>query len=312
MKAIISGILALFCQLFIRGIVFAQIHQGFTQPLQFTEMKGIGEFFTNGQFYLGLQRAFGDMSSGPIVNGIPTNSNRDQAWYIRLGGNLDVYRFNSTQSIRFSIMHQLQANTLNDISFNPRMAIWEERVEMNNLFNTEIELSAGIFHRCKHNIDNLDGEINDKPNPLLAQSRVIIQSGISAALLTPFYSLSKDIALMAYFRPEFFLISSDYIFPENSTGASTFQNAKGSISASMVIKYQPDTWQIYMHPFAYTVLQDRSEPSWRCEIGYKPHAKSLFKIGILYESLGQEIARIKAERTSVYSIALSFSPQSLW
>ena len=118
---------------------------------------------------------------------ITNNSFRNEKDRIyRLNGILEVYR-NNRDIIAFNLSNELNANSLNDIGFNPRQSIWEENLTYLHNFGTYNSkyymANVSLFHRCKHEIDNSDSPDGDAPKPNYTPTkRVIILTGINTGL----------------------------------------------------------------------------------------------------------------------------------
>lgn len=116
----------------------------------------------------------------------------------RLNGVIEIFK-SKRDIILLSLNNELNANSLNDISFNPRQAIWEENlVYLHNLgkFNNKHFIyNINLFHRCKHDIDNLDPANSDVPDLTANLSkRVVILTGLTSGLTisnSPYYYTSN-------------------------------------------------------------------------------------------------------------------------
>lgn len=116
----------------------------------------------------------------------------EQAWQFRTHVQAEVYRFtDSADAVQLTTTieaHQeLTANPFNDIAFNPRAMRWEEFVWF-HVGLDDVSLRAGFVHRCKHDIDNINGPDERNPtSPSLAEQRTIILTGPAiGASLAPF------------------------------------------------------------------------------------------------------------------------------
>lgn len=127
-----------------------------------------------------------------LVNNNSYKNEKDRIF--RLNGIIEIFK-SKRDIILLSLNNELNANSLNDISFNPRQAIWEENlVYLHNLgkFNNKHFIyNVSLFHRCKHDIDNLDPANSDIPNlEANLTKRVIILTGLTTGLTisnNPFY-----------------------------------------------------------------------------------------------------------------------------
>jgi hypothetical protein len=77
------------------------------------------------------------------------------AWYQKLGGFFEFFRTSDKHSLSALSNIEFIADPHNDINFNPRAIFWEEAILYS--YNAgEGYWQAGYYHRCKHDIDNLD------------------------------------------------------------------------------------------------------------------------------------------------------------
>ncbi|GIV55281.1 MAG: hypothetical protein KatS3mg040_0049 [Candidatus Kapaibacterium sp.] len=83
------------------------------------------------------------------------SGDREHAWIQRLGALIELVRMGERSSLAFASEIEFIANPDNDIRFNPRAVFWQEGF----LFTHQIGTSywqLGYYHRCKHDVDNLD------------------------------------------------------------------------------------------------------------------------------------------------------------
>ena len=97
----------------------------------------------------------------PSVGGWATFGNygvhRDthHLWYHELGTYLELFRVGDQRSLAFTTQIEFIADPHNDINFNPRAIFWEEGfLYTSNRGGAYLQL--GFYHRCKHDIDNLE------------------------------------------------------------------------------------------------------------------------------------------------------------
>ena len=152
----------------------------------------------------------------------------------RLNGILEVYR-NNRDIIAFNLSNELNANSLNDIGFNPRQSIWEENLTYLHNFGTYNSkyymANVSLFHRCKHEVDNSDSPEGDATKPdYIPTKRVIILTGINTGLTVSNtrYQINKGEDIknqeiytnkLRYFIKgdlEYYLFSSDIRQPNDS------------------------------------------------------------------------------------------------
>ena len=76
-------------------------------------------------------------------------------WYQELGAYFELYRSGNSKSVAITSQIEFIANDDNDINFSPRAIFWEEGILFTSRQNGFF-LQAGYYHRCKHDIDNLN------------------------------------------------------------------------------------------------------------------------------------------------------------
>lgn len=81
--------------------------------------------------------------------------NNDHEWYQQLGIIAELVRFRNNSTLAVTTQFQMIADPNNNINLNPRAIFWEEGLfymwKPKDLF-----YKVGYYHRCKHDIDNLD------------------------------------------------------------------------------------------------------------------------------------------------------------
>lgn len=83
------------------------------------------------------------------------SGDREHAWIQRIGALVELVRIGDRSSLAFASEIEFIANPDNDIRFNPRAVFWQEGL----LFTYKAGQSfwqLGYYHRCKHDVDNLD------------------------------------------------------------------------------------------------------------------------------------------------------------
>jgi hypothetical protein len=295
----------------------------------------VGTAFAQSGFSMDLNRGLGDMSAGEQIEKygltVPSNPNRDRAWNIKLGGYSEFYRYSPRKVLVGYAYHELILNALNDISFNPRAAVWEERIELRNAINWEnAAISFGIFHRCKHDIDNSDNEFNDTPDPTTLKKRVVILTGLSAQLTSVsqnYTLLEKLLGVPVLFtydgRVEFYANSSDYRFPFTPSDAVSWRRARASgmiqglLEASLTNK---STLYLKLYSSGMFFLADGNKnqsasfgTNQRVELGYSYAGKNAhFQVFLVNERLFDDPTRIISERVNVISLGVRTNPLGVW
>lgn len=295
----------------------------------------VGTAFAQSGFSMDLNRGLGFMGAGEQVERygltVPSNPNRDRAWNIKLGGYSEFYRYSPRKVLVGYAYHELILNALNDISFNPRAAVWEERIELRNAINWEkAAISFGIFHRCKHDIDNSDNEFNDTPDPTSLKKRVVILTGLSAQLTSVTLEnnalerlLGIPLHLTYDARLEFYANSSDYRFPFTPSDAVSWRRARASGMFQMLIESpvsKNSTFYLKLYGSGMFFLADGNKnqsasfgTNERTELGYSYSGKNAhFQVFLVNERLFDDPTRIISERTNVFSLGVRTNPLGVW
>ncbi|MFW5759902.1 MAG: hypothetical protein ACOCXH_02850 [Cyclobacteriaceae bacterium] len=156
-------------------------------------------------------------------------------WTIRYHGFMELYRWGDRSLLGLYLGHELHANPFNDIYFNPRAAFWNESL----LFYHQLAsfyLKAGIEHRCRHDIDNLDPPSPAMANDYQGLGRIIVLNSVLAGASTKSFSISKDVSLTASGTFYYYLYAEDSREPqENQQG--TWENIIASTSLAYQLKY---------------------------------------------------------------------------
>lgn len=97
----------------------------------------------------GLHMLGGWFAFGPYLAG-----DDDHAWHHEIGGFLELVRTPRT-SLFVTTQIEFIADPHNEINFNPRAIFWEEGLVLTRRLSG-FDLQVGYYHRCKHDIDNLE------------------------------------------------------------------------------------------------------------------------------------------------------------
>ena len=116
-------------------------------------------------------------------------------WYHELGTYLELYRVEGERNLIFTTQIEFIADPHNDINFNPRAIYWEEGFLFTRNIN-DAYLQLGLYHRCKHDIDNLR----------LEEERSITFGGPMIRMLIPFSIQNENDAKLGV-RADHYLIS---------------------------------------------------------------------------------------------------------
>jgi hypothetical protein len=134
-------------------------------------------------------------------------------WYSPLGAFVEIFRFGNAWNLYAIGTFDHVADLNNDISFNPRAVWWEEGI----MFSTRLDsvrlagralpsyLHVGYFHRCKHDVDNLDNQ----------EGRVMIYGSITGKYILEIPSLTPHEHLTFAVRTDIYTVRTDYRFPRD-------------------------------------------------------------------------------------------------
>lgn len=241
----------------------------------------------------------------------------EMAWSYKMMGLLDIYRFSPNTSISFLMAHELNANPHNDIAFNPRKAIWEENIRFYKSRASSAWM-VGIFHRCKHDIDNADPPREGVAVPTyIPQNRVIILNGINAG-----YFLSTQFKKTTLYQQ---LLAEYYIYTEDSRspfpgdratwnellGALRYTaNAEYDLSKYLDLRIGGSLSAAYLEtslPTSYSTLN----LDYRIEFCLVHNASSnAVELFSSFERLFDDVGFVTPNATEFWSIGLRFRPAS--
>lgn len=312
------------------GMLYAQAHVSrFVSFRNFSDSASVGSLFSRSGFAGEFQRAFNGVTPPPVhdMEEMEHHLSRDQAWSIKFGGYLELYRFNSRTTLTGTFFHELSANAMNDIGFNPRAAQWEEQILLRDFLRISDDMSTtlGVFHRCKHDIDNSDDEMNDTVNTQLVRKRTIILSGFSLALAftdDDGIQLFNSITTRGELRGEYYLYAEDYRYPQTHFGNS-WKNMKGAIQATIQFSYplttKTDVWlksyssNIYIGADTEQRRSGGFEQNARLELGLTFKGKNAaFSLYVLNERLFDDITRVSADPTNIWALGIRTTPLEFW
>jgi hypothetical protein len=157
----------------------------------------------------------------------------EQAWQFRTHVAVEPYRFSdSTDDVQITTLvtaHQeMTANPFNDIAFNPRTMRWEEYVQL--LITTSTWTGRiGWLHRCKHDLDNLDGpsELDPSSAGQGVQRTIILSGPTLSAGTAPFELFGGRLRIET--GVEWFVIAADYRSPSQSVAVGSWKHMQGAV-----------------------------------------------------------------------------------
>lgn len=258
---------------------------------------------------------FNDMDFNPLMGYGMNSLYDDRAWSIKLVGAMDFYRTNKF-SITGIVSHELNANSYNQISFNPRQAQWEEILSFNFKVGGNV-FSVAPFHRCKHEIDNTDPPWDDDDDTTyLPIKRVIVLSGIRLASLREIkFHNSELITLMTL---DNYIFSEEYRVPDLNLypDPNAWSHFNNTLKLNLLYRYNfRNDIAIYartyhsLHFFYLNELFDGSvlETSQRIEVGMNIGAANKIRIFAAYEYLFDETSTFERVSTRFLQIGIGFN-----
>jgi len=135
--------------------------------------------------------------------GYYTVSDREHAWYQKLGVLIELFRNGEKSNFFFESNIELIANDRNEIGFNPSALIWEEGFIYTLRLNQSF-LQIGYFHRCKHDLDNLREGVE----------RTLIFGGLLFKYILPVIKPTTNQKSYLALRTEIYTLRQDFRLPE--------------------------------------------------------------------------------------------------
>jgi hypothetical protein len=167
-------------------------------PIYTPSVTDTGGFLTRTGMWGGVQRGLG-------------STEERFGWLLDVGAAVELYQWQSSSLLAVSGM-QLNADTRNEISFNPSGVTWEEHLVYATR-GSSLNWQLGFAQRCRHDVDNLD--IKEATGE--AQQRTLIYSSISGKLVPSLLTLSNAIHLRSWFSGDLYVISQDYRLPKSTS-----------------------------------------------------------------------------------------------
>jgi hypothetical protein len=109
----------------------------------------------------------------------------EQAWNLKVGTTTDLFHVGPDIAVALDVGFELTANPHNVTRFNPRAIFLEPGLVVAYRLRG-FELQGSVFHRCRHDVDNLDPP-NDvaRPRDSTRFRREIVLAGERAGVLSP-------------------------------------------------------------------------------------------------------------------------------
>lgn len=173
-------------------------------------------------------------------------------WDARMAIDVEIYRFKNNWSIILSSHLELMSSSNSTINFEPRGLFWDETLMFIKRQN-HFTWGVGYYHRCKHDIDNLNLII--RSGQYIA--RVLIWDSITLRFSPhPFdiqwrNKLFKS-SINLHIQNHFYVIKTDAVSAEYGERGPTYTNLINTfeIGADMdIIRYK--NFSFYVNPYFY-------------------------------------------------------------
>lgn len=256
-------------------------------------------------FYGEAQRGFG-------------SEDDEWAWDVKIGGRLELYRWNRRTAFVALVGHELTANPFNSIGFNPRGAVWEESVFLLRRASA-LDWYVGAFHRCRHEIDNSHPHDESVPTPgYIPTARLLSLTGVQLGLAFSELSLGTATTVRILLRLERYATTTDNRTPQN-TSAPFWKRALGATGYATRISRTLGTSR-HLYAQAWTSLMYFSrgpgrrgingEVSWRTELGTRVEgAGGALDLFAAYEHAFDDVTRSTPQSSGVLGVGIRFGAQ---
>lgn len=112
------------------------------------------------------------------------------AWNVKLAARIDIARLTRRTRLALDLGAELTANPYNTTRFNPRAIFAEPGLTIMHRSDFA-EWAVTVFHRCRHDVDNLDArDDRDTATDTTRLKRVIVLSGLRLGLATRAFRVS--------------------------------------------------------------------------------------------------------------------------
>jgi hypothetical protein len=243
------------------------------------------------------------------------DSDDSHAWYQKLGGFAEIFRISDRKSLAVLSNIEFIADPHNDINFNPRAIFWEEALLYS--FRTGKDFwQIGYYHRCKHDIDNLD----------IGYERSLIYGSIHGRYNHPVH-FSGNTELLAVVRGDFYTILQDYKKPEPVRLLSPITgNLSFSTSFNFNLRHKfSEMTGLFISSFLQIDFYSNRKGVFRKlasindvgvsgggETGFFLEGKGRMKFGLRYEYFTDTGFNIIPQRAQLASLGISFYPMDMF
>ena len=219
------------------------------------------------------------------------------SWYQELGAYFEIYRRGNRSSLAVTSQIEFIADPDNDIRFSPRSIFWEEGI----LYTSNrggFFLQTGYYHRCKHDIDNLER----------GTERVPVYGSVMARVIVPF-SINREKDALFSLKYDHYTITWERRLPREYEEINpNWEKLRLSITSNL-------TWQVplgdnsNLHLGGYgmaTLFDDagfRGNGELRAEIGNSSRAGDI-RFGIHLEHLLDSGITVRPSSVTLIGVGL--------
>ncbi|MFM7774851.1 MAG: hypothetical protein ACKO9V_08440 [Candidatus Kapaibacterium sp.] len=198
-------------------------------------------FFSSSSWLIHAQGAVGEVTPPEHAHDeaeLSAYPARDHGWVLTMSEAAVLFTSATRTSVELRCSQRLHANRRNDISFNPRAAVWDEELSVKDVMpSSQVDISASVFHRCKHDIDNAEFESGDSIALGSPQKRTIILGGVAVAGVlqsSVFTRHDAPLQMSVDARMEGMWYARDYRYPAVAFGPD-WTNLRGSLQSGFTI-----------------------------------------------------------------------------
>ena len=262
------------------------------------------------------------------------NSNGDRfGWTMEYGVIYELARWKEKGSLFVISGMQVTADTYNNISFNPRGAVWEESM-LYAKHTSSFDWQAGFSFRCRHDIDNAD----PRNVTIVNEQRTCIYGGLDGKIIFKPSYLFKE---QQNFRPKstFFLKSGLYMLQGDFRAKNgirldrkaftygtdydklAFSVGGGTIAHLFYFKNKTNIFVREDLNLAFFGAQSgiidrfsrlsKTTLDSRTELGIEKEARTRMQLFVGYETFQDDEAVISASNNKYFYIGIRFSASSM-
>ena len=200
------------------------------------------------QAWLELQRDPGATTSGV-------------GWDYRLGVLIPLLTVHRSVELLAQAGHEMWAAPRKGLSFDPRAAVWEERLSLAGQTRRGWHWDGGLYWRCRHDIDAIDRADTATSAPT---KRIVILSGLQVGASTPEWSIApRATRLRVQLTGQPILWSDDAREPRNRR-VPRWTDARGAWTLTMHAATRgPAGTELHARAWHAMVLFREPQDEWR-------------------------------------------------